>query len=285
MAAETFRYPRRFKAMTAFSAVVFAALAAMLLKWLAIMPLRQPEIFIAIMLTLGASLAWCVAMYKRAGDEVLVDESSIVYRVPGRTPVILSWPEVTRVRARDVLQRLDVSDVTGTRRIVLAYQMENFARLSQIIRERTAPPPTAGPAQRVFARSAGSMLLSLHWPIVAVLIAAWFWRLGASPLAMLWGIGWGLWVLLSAPWRVRLLDDAVAVDWPGWSRRIPYADIAAVSVKELKNVPDKETTGGEATVTIETTGGRVIKLAGFKDGSFALYRALDEAHERGGPPH
>jgi hypothetical protein len=41
MATETFRYLRRFKAMTAFSAVVFAALAAMLLKWLEIAPLRQ----------------------------------------------------------------------------------------------------------------------------------------------------------------------------------------------------------------------------------------------------
>lgn len=284
MATETFRYPRRFKAMTAVSGVVFAALAAMLLKWLEVGPVRQPELFAAIMLTLGVSVTWCVAMFRRADDEVLVDESSIVYRVPGRTPVILSWPEVTRVRARDVLQRLDVSDVTGTRRIVLAYQMENFARLRQIIRERTAPPPTAGPAQRVFVRSAASMLLSLHWPLIFVVVAAWFWRLGASPLAMLWGIGWGLWVLLSPPWRVRLLDDAVAVDWLGWSRTIPYAGIAAVRVKELKDIPDKETTGGVATVMIETTGGRTIQLANFKDGSFALYRALDDAHKRGGPP-
>jgi hypothetical protein len=91
-------------------------------------------------------------------------------------------------------------------------------------------------------------------------------------------------VLLSPPWRVRLLDDAIAVDWLGWSRRIAYAEIAAVRVKEFKDIPDKETTGGEATVMLETTRGGVIKLAGFRDGSFALYRALDDAHQRGGPP-
>jgi hypothetical protein len=142
MATEIFRYPRRFKAMTAFSAVVFAALAAMLLKWLEIAPLRQPELFTAIMLTLGVSLAWCVAMFKRADDEVVLDESSIVYRVPGRPTLILQWPEITRVRARDLLQRLDLTDVTGTRRIVVAYQMENFGRLRQMIREHTTPPAT-----------------------------------------------------------------------------------------------------------------------------------------------
>ena len=46
---------------------------------------------------------------------------------------------------------------------------------------------------------------------------------------------------------------------------------------------DKETTGGVATVTIETMQGGAIELANFRDGSLALYRALDDAHKRGGP--
>jgi hypothetical protein len=245
MATEIFRYPRRFKAMTAFSAVVFAALAAMLLKGLEIVPLRQPELFTAIMLTLGVSLAWCVAMFKRADDEVVLDESSIVYRVPGRPTLILQWPEIARVRARDLLQRLDLTDVTGTRRIVVAYQMENFGRLRQMIRERTTPPATAGPPRRVFARSPGSILLSLHWPLIV---------------------------------------DTVAVDSLGWRRTIPYASVVAVRLEELKSVRDKETTGGVATVLIETTRGRTVKLAGFKDGSLALFSALEEAWKRGSAP-
>jgi len=281
MATETFRYPRRFKTMTAVSGVVFAALAIMLLMWLDIGPVRHTELFAAIMLTVGTSLAWCVTMFRRADDEVVLDESSIAYRVPGRPTLILSWPEITRVRARDVLQRLDLSDVTGTRRIVLAYQMENFARLRQIIRERTTPAATTGSHQRVFAKSLGAILLPLHWPVVFVIVAAWFWRHGSSPLALLFGIAWGVWVVLSPPWRVRLLDDAVAVDWLAWSRTISYGDVVAVRIKELKDIPDKETTGGVATVMIETTRGDVIKLAGFKDGSFALYRALDEASKLG----
>jgi hypothetical protein len=236
MATEIFRYPRRFKAMTAFSAVVFAALAAMLLKWLEIAPLRQPELFTAIMLTLGVSLAWCVAMFKRADDGVVLDESSIVYRVPGRPTLILQWPEITRVRARDLLQRLDLTDVTGTRRIVVAHQTENFGRLRQMIRERTAPPATAGPPRRVFARSPGSILLSLHWPLIVVMVCVWAWGQDAprAVYGVLWGVAWGLWSILVPPWRVRLLDHAVAVDSLGWRRTIPYASVVAVRLEELK---------------------------------------------------
>ena len=284
VATETFRYPRRFKAMTAVSGVVLAALAVMLLTWLETGPVRHTELFVAIILTISVCLAWCVTMFRRADDEVVLDDSSIAYRVPGRSTVILSWPEVTGVRARDLLQRLDLSDVTGTRRIVLAYQMENFGRLRLIIRERTTPPATAGPPRRVFARSPGSMLLSLHWPLIFVLVSAWYWRQGGSPYGVLFCVAWGLWTLLAPPWRVRLRDDAVAVDWLGWSRRIPYTDIVAVRIRDLKGIPDKETTGGVATVMIETVRGGVIKLAEFKEGSFALYRALDEAWRRGGPP-
>src|SRR5262249_39227305 len=117
MATETFRYPRRFKAMTAVSGVVFAAPALMLLKWLELGPVRHPELFAAIMLTLFGSLTWCITMYRRADDEVTLDESSIAYRVPGRTTLILTWSEIRRVRARDVLQRLELTDITGSRRV------------------------------------------------------------------------------------------------------------------------------------------------------------------------
>jgi hypothetical protein len=285
MATETFRYPRRFKAMTAVSGVVFAALAFMLLKWLEVGPIRHPELFAAIMLTLFGFLTWCVAMFRRADDEVTLDESSIAYRVPGRTTLIMSWPEITRVRARDLLQRLELTDVAGARRIVVAYQMENFARLRRLIRDRTTPAAPAGPPPRVFAKSLAAILLPLHWPVVLITVAAWFWRQGASPYALLFGIAWGLWSLLGPAWRVRLLDDAVAIDYIGRGRRIAYADIVEVRIEDRKAVRDKETTGGVATVIIETTRRRAIQLAGFKDGSLALFTALEDAWKRGGPPH
>ena len=205
VATETFRYPRRFKAMTAVSGVVFAALGVMLLTWLEIGPVRHTELFVAIILTISVWLAWCVTMFRRADDEVVLDDSSIAYRVPGRSTVILSWPEVTGVRA--------------------------------------------------FARSPGSMLLSLHWPLIFVLVSAWYWHQGGSPYGVLFCVAWGLWTLLAPPWRVRLRDDAVAVDWLGWSRKIPYTDIVAVRIRDLKGIPDKETTGGVATVMIETVRG------------------------------
>jgi hypothetical protein len=188
------------------------------------------------------------------------------------------------VRARDVLQRLELTDVTGSRRIVVAYQMENFARFRGLIRERTARAAPTGPPQRVFAKSLGAMLLPLHWPVVFILVAAWFWRQGASPYGVLFGVAWALWTLLVPPWRVRLLDDAIAVDYLGRGRKIAYGEIVAVRLEDRKAIRDKETTGGVATVSIETTNGAMIQLAGFKGGSLALFSALEDVWKRGGPP-
>ena len=67
------------------------------------------------------------------------------------------------------------------------------------------------------------MLLSLPWPLIFVLVSAWYWHQGGSPYGVLFCVAWGLWTLLAPPWRVRLRDDAVAVDWLGWSRKIPFA--------------------------------------------------------------
>src|SRR5262249_58747115 len=106
------RYPKRFKAMTAVSAVVLTALAFLLLGWAEIGPIRHPELFVTILLILGIYITWCVAMYRRADDTATVDDSGIVYRVPGHSPLTLRWPEIAAVRARDLLQRLDLVDVT-----------------------------------------------------------------------------------------------------------------------------------------------------------------------------
>ena len=144
--------------------------------------------------------------------------------------------------------------------------------------------PIRWTTSRGFAKSLAAILLPLHWPVVFILVAAWFWRQGASPYGVLFGVAWALWTLLAPPWRVRLLDDAIAVDYLGRGREIAYADIVVVRLEDRKAFRDKETTGGVATVIIETTHGGTTQLAGFKDGSLALFTALDDAWKRGGPP-
>ncbi len=73
-ATETFRYPPRFKTMTAVSGVVFSVLGILLFKWLEIGPVRHPHLIAAIMLTLSVWIVWCVTMVRRADDEVMLDE-------------------------------------------------------------------------------------------------------------------------------------------------------------------------------------------------------------------
>jgi hypothetical protein len=276
---ETFRYPRRFKIMTLVSAVVFTVMALLLIGWAELNGIRHLEVFALILFMLGMYVWWCVVMYRRADDTVTVDDSSLVYRAPRRPTVILPWSSV-RIRSRDMLLHLEVSDRSGARpgRILLGYQLDDFGRLAQIVRERMAPEVRSGPAPRVFVRSFWAITAPLHWPLAFIGVAVWAWSHGREQAAIFiaGGIVWSVVSAMREPWRVRVLDDGFAIDYAGRSKRIPFAEVRAVRLHELKEYGKGRTRLADTqAVDIETARG-TVRLAGFRDGSLELYRALDD---------
>lgn len=167
---ETFRYPKRFKLMTAVSAAVFSTITVALIWWANYNGIRHLEIFAPILLMLGTYLWWCVIMFRRADDTVTVGSGGLICRPRRGLPVSLPWSSV-QARARDRRLHLEVTDRSGVNpaRIRLGYQMENVGRLVQVVRERTTPPLRTGPPQRVFLRSFGEVTGPLHaWRPVVV---------------------------------------------------------------------------------------------------------------------
>ena len=276
---ETFRYPRRFKLMTLVSAVVFSVMTVVLIGWAEYHGVRHLEIFALILLMLGMYIWWCVVMYRRADDVVTVDAGGLVYRAPGRPPVSLPWASV-HARSRDRRLHVEISDRSGVRpvRIRLGYQLENFGRLIHIIRERTTPELRTGPPQRAFVRSLSEITGPLHWPLAFIGVAAWLWTHERPQAALLVasGILWSIVGAARQPWRVRILDDALAIDYVGRSQRIALADVSAVRLHEYKEYgKGRPRLDDIQAVDVETARG-IVRLAGFRDGSLALYRALED---------
>ena len=73
-----------------------------------------------------------------------------------------------------------------------------------------------GPHQRWFAKSLASILSPLHWPVLLLGVAVWAWTHGREEAALIVVVGfvWAAVSILQAPWRVRLLDDGLTVDYP-----------------------------------------------------------------------
>lgn len=107
----------------------------------------------------------------------------------------------------------------------------------------------------------------------------WAWANGRQQAALLivGGVIWSVVSVLREPWRVRVVDDAIRVDYVGRSRRIAFGDIAAVRLHELKEYGKGRTRLADMqAVDIVTATGGTLRLAGFRDGSLELYRALDD---------
>lgn len=261
---------------------------------------REPGVrALAIVLGGGALFAFIgglsVTHLSRLRDRISVDDNGISY-MPRRGPAtFIGWNEVGKVEARDSLGRLVVRDVSGSRRINLEYQLEDFDRLREIVLQRTAEQRQA----RLAAGAEGTAESApLRTTRRAVFYAEWrTWAVVASPLAA--GVVYGLivfgahrsleagqmrvlilyFVILAAgeallvawlPWRITLSDDAVIVRYPFSHRVVPYRAIVRAELRRLVNSEGRRL----ETVRIELKDGRVVSLRNLKSEGRTVYEVL-----------
>ena len=145
---ETFRYPKRFKLMTAVSAIVFTTIGIALVAWADYNGVRHWGMFGLVFTMLALYVRSCVTLFRRADDTVTVGSGGLIYRAPGRPPVSLAWANV-HARSHDRQMRLDIVDRSGGYRktITLGAQIQDFGRLIQLVRDRAVPSAGAA-AQR-----------------------------------------------------------------------------------------------------------------------------------------
>jgi hypothetical protein len=100
------------------------------------------------LLAIIAAVAW-----SKSSDRVSLDDSEITFLPHRGTAMSIRWNEVDKVDAHDVMKRLTITGVSGTKRINLEYQLEDFARLRDIVLTRTSEQRDLSPAAREFYRN------------------------------------------------------------------------------------------------------------------------------------
>jgi len=135
--SSTFAHPRIVRRLAVLS-IVFctaACVAALLLPLLA--PSEDHRLLaVACLAVFGGVLYYSVAAVRSSRDTIVVAEDGLWCHSPKKPSLFLRWNEIAGVQAQNVMQRLVVTDFSGTRRIILEYHLQNFGELRRTVLER-----------------------------------------------------------------------------------------------------------------------------------------------------
>jgi hypothetical protein len=216
----------------------------------------------------------------RFRDTIAVNADGIWYLSRSGESTYTAWSEVASIDARDTQQRLVLRDASGSRRIRLEYQLEDFAKLRDfVLSHATSLQKPHGPSPTLFHRTWINKCLLFGGAGFSFFLARF--SVGQTgPMDIFVGFGVACLGLLSQdPTTLEITKEAVVIAYPGWRRTIDLHSITGIS---LKDIPDGKGNVW-AAVIINRQNGKPIKLFRFREGSIALRDALQSAwHAAGG---
>jgi hypothetical protein len=165
---------------------------------------------------------------------ITVDNEGLWPTVLPRQESIVKWIEITRVRERPSLQRLELIDSNNEVRARLEYQIKAFEHLRAIVLDRAA-------LEKQATRSDGTYAMPWwHHPfsigsILGFSLLGWY--VGdTNPLVGYGGmtilvavIAWEYWTI---PYRLRLTNQTIELAFPGRTRSIPKARVLDVQLTD-----------------------------------------------------
>lgn len=275
---ETFRFPKLYKWLHIGSLVLFVALigGSLILASLDDSGKGRPYLLpILTMIVFGPLIWYGLRILRILDDYVQVDESGIWYVSPNQRRLFVQWRDIAAVRARDVLQRLELSDAYGRVVMKVEYQLENFERLRAVIYERTRAHLKNDSERHTFSKGRS---LRVGYGVAIVMFGAaalWAWLEGEP-----WAAGGFLGVtvyavatfLFETQW-LEVTPEGPVIASLVRRRVLPFESIAEIS---LRNVSEQYG-NAVATVHLHLIDGKMLQLTGFQEGSLALYKALESA--------
>jgi hypothetical protein len=217
----------------------------------------------------------CLRSFNRCYDTVAVNPEGIRYLPRKGENTFIAWNNVASVSARDVMQRLVITDLSGRKTIRLEYQLDNFEQLRDIVLRYTEAARFRRPFAKVFDRNWANRGLFLGCFAACLLLAYLAVHQGqrGASLGMIGFAAFSLVALTREPASVGISNTAIVIKYLGWQRTISFAAVSNIVIADLHD------DGGNvhATVIIERPNGKPIKLLGFREGSVALHDALYSA--------
>lgn len=232
---------------------------------------RVTQIPEAIFFVLVAELNW---RFLRSARSRIAVNSEGIWRREGSSTAFLAWSDIASVGANDALQRLEIMDGRDTTTIRVAYQIGNFERLRDyILNHTTKQTKLDTPRVGVFYATSGNKIV-YGTAAAALLFSAWLSQHHSGHILivpLLLGIIL-LFLILREPTKVVIGHDGFAVHHLGYQTDIPFDSVSNITIVDVRyrgNV-------WPGVVVTTVRGGR-IRLTRFREGSVALYEAMQAA--------
>jgi len=276
MEAEVFRFSVGYKGLLLFCILVFGAALLLGIALLHFDP-SQKSIWIALIdiAVFGFLLWYSLKVWKKSDDYITADGSGLTYVSPKGTQVFISWREIADVRSRDVLQRLEIYNVSGRKLMDLEYQLENFERLRAMIVENGCLIQSSSARRKTFVRSVRFNIFFFVAFVFFSIMTLWGLAQRQLIIILIFAVGEAATIVawLREVQKVVLYDAFFERRFLLWKRRTLYSDIEKV---DINNVMDQYM-NSVANVIITLHTGKQIELVGFREGSLSLFNALDTA--------
>ncbi|HVN94539.1 MAG TPA: hypothetical protein VMT38_12630 [Terracidiphilus sp.] len=258
-----------FSLVTAFSQAVVLFLEA----WTTQDPTtRITQIPQGIFLALVAELNWRFFLGSR--NRIAVNAEGI-WMTRRKGTRYLGWDDVARVSADDAMQRLELTDASGTTAIRIDYQLKDFEQLRDFVLSHTQKSAQvrihnshifhrSWDRKLVFAGAGGASLLVTWFAYRQFNGPVFIFPVLAAATAMV--------AFFLDPVSVAIEHGRISIDYPGYRRNIALSSVTKISLSDVRyrgNV--------WAGVVIARSSGMRIRLSRFSGGSVALYEALQTA--------
>lgn len=215
----------------------------------------------------GGFIAAGIWFYRKLEDTVTIDETGITYRSRKGPTTSIQWKDVTDVKARDYLCKLDIMNQEHCV-MSLLYELDRFDELHTTIWDHVKNRLDHRSSQTAFIRGTSfKVWLALGILGLVILFAGTYIRGRLFPDIFSLLVFAGLFIawILKAAQRVEIKQNGILINSLWTNTVVPFPEIKQIILNHQ--------------VTIETLSGNVIGLRGFKGRTFFLYHALQSARK------
>lgn len=278
---ETFAFPDGYRGFRIFEASLVGLVGLGQIALLFYVPRTWP-IALPVIAFFGWILRFAIDAARRSKDEIQTRREGLEYRPHQALSQLLLWDEISNLKEHPYLQHLVAMDRSGTRKIKLEYQLENFDSLREIILEKAQNRTNSVQIPFVFHRTRHFLIFFLVGCLFCLAMARLSYTKGGmiTTLFFLGFAGFSLLPLFIEPVIIRVLNNRIILQFILWQYSIGFDEISKLN---LQNVSGRH--GSRIpTVIIERRQGKPFKLNNIREGSIALYEAVLSALKKARKP-